>query len=56
MSEAPDTPFDLDALTRTRQPFELEDEMTAKVKELGLEDTVRQLPGRRLRLYPQRGR
>ncbi len=43
MSEAPDASIDLDALTRTRQPFELEDEMTAKVKELGLEDTVRQL-------------
>ncbi len=43
MSEARDKSMDLDALTRTRQPFELEDEMTAKVKELGLEDTVRQL-------------
>ncbi len=47
MSEATETPVDLDALgdalTRTRQPFDLDDEMTAKVKDLGLEDTVRQL-------------
>ncbi|MEE9279665.1 MAG: hypothetical protein V3V67_05780 [Myxococcota bacterium] len=43
MSEAPDTSIDLDALIRTRQPFDLDDEMTAKVKELDLEDTVRQL-------------
>lgn len=43
MSEAPDTSVDLDALTRTRQPFELDDQMIAKVKELALEDSVRQL-------------
>ena len=44
MSEAPEISVGLgDALTRTRQPFDLDDEMTAKVVELGLEDTVRQL-------------
>lgn len=43
MSDATDTSMDFDALTRTRQPFDLDDEMIAKVKELGLEDTVRHL-------------
>ncbi len=43
MSEARDTSMDLDALTRTRQPFDLDDEMKVKVKELKPEDTVRQL-------------
>ncbi len=49
MSEAPEASeappsIDFDALMcRTRQPFDLDDEMTVKVKDLDLEDTVRQL-------------
>ncbi len=43
MSEAPDTSIDLEAMTRTRQPFDLDDDMTAKVVEFDLEETVLQL-------------
>ncbi len=43
MSETSEPSFDLEAMTRTRQPFDLDDELTAKVEGFGLEDTVRQL-------------